>query len=50
MCIRDRHNPQCMVSLAAAIREYLPGQPVTVLTGVLADKDYGCLLYTSRCV
>ena len=35
------HNPQCMVSLAAAIREYLPGQPVTVLTGVLADKDYG---------
>ena len=35
------HNPQCMESLAAAIREYLPGQPVTVLTGVLADKDYG---------
>ena len=35
------HNPQCMGSLAAAIREYLPGQPVTVLTGVLADKDFG---------
>lgn len=35
------HNPQCMTSLAAAIREYLPGRPVTVLTGVLADKDYG---------
>ena len=35
------HNPQCMVSLGADIREYLPGQPVTVLTGVLADKDYG---------
>lgn len=35
------HNPQCMDSLAAAIREYLPGQPVTVLTGVLADKDFG---------
>lgn len=35
------HNPQCMASLAAAIREYLPGRPVTVLTGVLADKDYG---------
>ena len=30
-----------MESLAAAIREYLPGQPVTVLTGVLADKDFG---------
>ena len=35
------HNPQCMESLAAAIREYLPGQPVTILTGVLADKDFG---------
>ena len=35
------HSPQCMESLAAAIREYLPGQPVTVLTGVLADKDFG---------
>lgn len=33
------HNPQCMESLAAAIREYLPGQPVTILTGVMADKD-----------
>ena len=30
-----------MESLAAAICEYLPGQPVTVLTGVLADKDFG---------
>ena len=38
------HNPQCMESLAAAIREYLPGQPVTVLTGVLADKDYPAML------
>ena len=28
-------------SLAAAIRECLPGQPVTILTGVLADKDFG---------
>ncbi len=34
------HNPQCMASLAAAIQEYLPGRPITVLTGVLADKDY----------
>ena len=35
------HNPQCMTSLAEAIREYLAGKSVTVLTGVLADKDYG---------
>lgn len=34
------HNPQCMEALAGAIREYLPGQSVTVLTGVLGDKDF----------
>lgn len=34
------HNPPCMADLAAALEEYLPGQPVTVLTGVLGDKDY----------
>ena len=34
------HNPQCMESLAAALREYLPGRDITVLTGVLADKDF----------
>ena len=41
MILDGGHNPQCMESLAAAIREYLPDQPVTVLTGVLADKDFG---------
>lgn len=34
------HNPQCMEALAANIRDYLPNCQLTVLTGVLADKDY----------
>lgn len=34
------HNPQCMQALAQNLRDYLPGQAVTMLTGVLADKDY----------
>lgn len=34
------HNPQCMEALAKNIRDYLPGVPVTALTGVMADKDY----------
>ena len=37
------HNPQCMESLATALREYLPGRDITVLTGVLADKDFGTM-------
>lgn len=34
------HNPQCMAALVQNIRDYLPGVKLTVLTGVLADKDY----------
>ncbi|MBQ3100716.1 MAG: bifunctional folylpolyglutamate synthase/dihydrofolate synthase [Clostridia bacterium] len=34
------HNSQCIEALAANIRDYLPGLKLTVLTGVLADKDY----------
>lgn len=34
------HNPQCMQALAQNLRDYLPGQTVTMLVGVLADKDY----------
>lgn len=34
------HNPQCMEALANNIRDYLPNTALTVLTGVLADKDY----------
>ena len=34
------HNPQCIDALCTNIRDYLPGQKLVVLTGVLADKDY----------
>lgn len=37
------HNPQCIEALVQNIRQYLAGQPLTVLTGVLADKDYHCM-------
>ena len=37
------HNPQCIEALADNIRDYLAGRTLTVLTGVLADKDYHCM-------
>jgi len=35
------HNPQCIDAMVANIRDYLAGRKLIVLTGVLADKDYG---------
>ena len=37
------HNPQCMEALLAAAEDYLAGRPLTVVTGVLADKDYAAM-------
>ena len=37
------HNPQCIQALAQNIADYLPNRPLTVLTGVLGDKDYHCM-------
>ena len=34
------HNPQCMEALAQNVSDYLSSYPLTVLTGVLGDKDY----------
>ena len=34
------HNPQCMEALLQTAGDYLRGRPLTVITGVLADKDY----------
>lgn len=34
------HNPQCIEALAENIRAYLADRPLTVLTGVMADKDF----------
>jgi len=33
------HNPAKCEALAAAVREYFPGRPVTLILGVLADKN-----------
>lgn len=49
------HNPQCIAALVQNIRDYLPDQKLTVLTGVLADKDYAHMYsmvapYTERFV
>ena len=35
------HNPQCIEALVKNIEDYLAGRKLVVLTGVLADKDYG---------
>ena len=37
------HNPQCMDALWEAANTYLAGMPLTVITGVLADKDYASM-------
>ena len=34
------HNPQCAEALVRNLEDYLPGQKLTFLIGVLADKDY----------
>ena len=49
------HNPQCMAALVKNIEDYLPCTDLTVLTGVMADKDRGdmfrpLLPYTARFV
>ena len=38
------HNPQCVEALARSLDEYLPGEKVIFLLGVLADKDYEAML------
>lgn len=40
------HNPQCVRALADAIAAHLPGQRMTFLMGVLADKDYEDMIAT----
>ena len=49
------HNPQCMEALVQGIRQYLGGMDLTVVTGVMADKDKGAMYppllpYASRFV
>ena len=35
------HNPQCIEALVKNVEDYLAGRRIVVLSGVLADKDYG---------
>ena len=37
------HNPQCALSVAAALRHYFPCRRRVLLIGILADKDYPAL-------
>ena len=37
------HNPQCMDALWEAANTYLAGKELSVVTGVLADKDYDAM-------
>ncbi len=42
------HNPAGARALAASLRAYFPGRPVTFVFGVLADKDAGGILAALR--
>lgn len=37
------HNPQCIEALVKNIEDYLSGRVLTILTGVLGDKDFHCM-------
>jgi len=34
------HNPQCAKALTDSLEDYIPGQKVTFIIGILKDKDY----------
>ena len=40
------HNPQCAQAMADCLAELFPGQKVTFLMGILADKDYLSVINT----
>jgi dihydrofolate synthase/folylpolyglutamate synthase len=42
------HNPASARALAASLRAYFPGRPVTFVIGILADKDAGGILAPLR--
>ncbi len=42
------HNPAGARALAASLRAYFPGRPVTFVLGILADKDAGGILEALR--
>ena len=38
------HNPQCAQTVVDNLARYFPGRRITLLVGVLADKDYPAML------
>ncbi len=38
------HNKQCAEAVAESLKEYLPGEKLTFLIGMLGDKDYEAVL------
>ena len=38
------HNIQCAEAVAESVRDYLPGRKVTLIIGMLRDKDYQAVL------
>ena len=38
------HNPQCAQTVADNLARYFPGRRITLLVGVLADKDYKAMV------
>jgi len=42
------HNPAGARALAASLRAYFPGRPVTFVIGIMADKDAGGILAALR--
>ena len=44
------HNPEGITAAVAGIRQYLGGKRVNLVTGVMADKDYGPMVATMASV
>lgn len=42
--IDGAHNPEGAIVLRKALDEYFPGRPVTLIMGVLGDKDYTSMM------
>lgn len=39
------HNPQCITMLKESLEQYFPGQKITFIAGVMADKDYTTMFH-----
>jgi dihydrofolate synthase/folylpolyglutamate synthase len=44
--IDGAHNPEGATVLRKALDEYFPGRPITLIMGVLSDKDYPSMMET----